>query len=310
MSNSRDDNSALIPSEVRELIEESRTVQDWLDRLASHESDASPEVFARVRKDYEGRLEQAASSLARHRSELASSLETRQSELAQLQDDRDSQAADLEEARLRHVVGEYTDERWAEVKESVEGSLSDLTELLDMEEGAVAELAAIVASIDEGRIPTVSLDSAQAVEDAPAEDAGDAADQVDVAVAGDAAPGDDERDDVEAAGESRSAGEPDEQPTGTGEAEADDDAVADVIEAESEGEDAVSDDSSVEITVEPTQDEPEGAPVSASADAEDADEGGDYLDELEFLESLSLDDSDRFDAVSAMLDEEDSDKKK
>lgn len=33
-------------------------------------------------------------------------------------------------------------------------------------------------------------------------------------------------------------------------------------------------------------------------------EEGEYLDELEFLESLSLEEADRFDAVSAMLDEE------
>ena len=37
----------------------------------------------------------------------------------------------------------------------------------------------------------------------------------------------------------------------------------------------------------------------------DPSSNGDYLDELEFLESLSLDDADRFDAVSAMLDDDD-----
>jgi hypothetical protein len=35
------------------------------------------------------------------------------------------------------------------------------------------------------------------------------------------------------------------------------------------------------------------------------DEPDEFMDELEFLESLSLDDADNFDAVSAMLDEED-----
>ena len=33
-------------------------------------------------------------------------------------------------------------------------------------------------------------------------------------------------------------------------------------------------------------------------------DSGDFMDELEFLESLSLDDADNFDAVSAMLDED------
>jgi len=36
------------------------------------------------------------------------------------------------------------------------------------------------------------------------------------------------------------------------------------------------------------------------------DVAGDYLDELEFLESLSLEEAERFDAVSAMLDEDES----
>jgi chromosome segregation protein len=52
------------------------------------------------------------------------------------------------------------------------------------------------------------------------------------------------------------------------------------------------------------------AATAAKSGAKDKEGGeaegdeGEYLDELEFLESLSLEESDRFDAVSAMLDEE------
>lgn len=43
---------------------------------------------------------------------------------------------------------------------------------------------------------------------------------------------------------------------------------------------------------------------TAKGSGETEGDDGEYLDELEFLESLSLEESDRFDAVSAMLDEE------
>lgn len=302
MSNSRDDNSALIPTEVRDLIEESRTVQDWLDRLASHESDASPEVFDRVREDYNGRLEKATERLAQHRSELAGSLDTRRSELESLQGDRDSQAADLEEARLRHMVGEFTDDQWGELSHSIEGSLAELSELLEMEEGAVAELAAIVTSIDEGRLPSVTTEPAAAAPDVTEEP-----------VVEDTVEGDDD-----IVGEDVSS-EP--EPARVDETEAMEDETSKdeppVVEATAESEESVdgaaeevAEEVTEEITVEATDDGPDGAPPAEAVAEGDADEGGDYLDELEFLESLSLDEADRFDAVSAMLDEDDPEKKK
>lgn len=52
--------------------------------------------------------------------------------------------------------------------------------------------------------------------------------------------------------------------------------------------------------------EPVSSEVSEGAEegSEGAEEGDEFLDELEFLESLSLDDTDSFDAVSRMLEDE------
>ncbi|NNK47605.1 MAG: hypothetical protein HKP01_01890, partial [Gemmatimonadetes bacterium] len=63
-------------------------------------------------------------------------------------------------------------------------------------------------------------------------------------------------------------------------------AHADWVEAE-----VVGDETSEDLDV------VEPAPEAAASD--------EFMDELEFLESLSLDDAENFDAVSAMLDEED-----
>ncbi len=49
--------------------------------------------------------------------------------------------------------------------------------------------------------------------------------------------------------------------------------------------------------------QPEQEPVRAEVETE-AEQGDEFLDELAFLESLSLDDADSFDAVSRMLEEE------
>ena len=49
---------------------------------------------------------------------------------------------------------------------------------------------------------------------------------------------------------------------------------------------------------------PAGVDAAVDKDAESGSSDEEYLDELEFLESLSLDEADRFDAVSAMLDDD------
>jgi hypothetical protein len=98
-----------------------------------------------------------------------------------------------------------------------------------------------------------------------------------------------------------------------------------------EAAETIQEDVQAEVTAEAVQEEPPkaaeetppkeaekiAAAAATSASAADeavkdpeaaGEEEGEYLDELEFLESLSLEESDRFDAVSAMLDEEESGK--
>lgn len=285
MSKPADSAGSVVPSEVRELIEESRTIQGWIDRLSSHADEARPEVFERVRADYSSRLGGVTGKLARYRSDLVERLESRQSEVTSLRDDRDSHAAELEEARLRHAVGEFSDARWEDRRGSIEESLGELDALLEIEESAVAELSGIISSIGEAGTPAVDV--------APAPEI--VVEGLDVGAVEEEM----EPEPVEAV------------------AEAVEDAGAEAEEADAEGELVASlGDEPAEASddfVEDVEAEEEEAPVAASeapaqpvtlVDAEDDEAGGEYLDELEFLESLSLDEADRFDAVSAMLDEE------
>jgi len=288
MSKPSDSAGFVVPAEVRELIEESRTIQGWMDRLSSHAGAARPEVFERVRADYQGRLDGVNGKLARHRADLEGRLDARRSEVESLRSDRDSHQAELEEARLRHAVGEFSDSRWEDRRGSIEESLGELDALLEVEEGAVAELSGIIESIGEGGTPVpgvaVMAEPEIVVEglEVEIESGLGTEEEVDERDEADEGP----EPEVEAAAEAEVAGGPD------------------ALAEESEEED--SDASELEEEDEPAVASAERPARAHLVDAGDEDEeaGGEYVDELEFLESLSLDEADRFDAVSAMLDEE------
>ncbi|MCG8467397.1 MAG: hypothetical protein MJB57_04205 [Gemmatimonadetes bacterium] len=269
MGDKKSDASAIIPSQVRELIRDSQRIQGWVDRLSEHSEAARPEVFAKVRADYDERLSKVNADLSEHRMQLIESLEMRRSEVESLRTDRDEHQAELEEAKLRHAVGEYDDREFGRRRDTIKEALDGLDELLEQEEGTVTELDDIIASIGGAGGPRLVVDRA---EPAPAEgrpiDTSPPAD-ADVATTARAPDGGEDVASVEAPASEAPAAPP---------AGADEPA---------------------EATVEspPAED-----PTSTDGD------GGEYLDELEFLESLSLGDSDRFDAVSAMLDDEESGK--
>jgi len=246
MADKKNNDSAVIPSEVRELIQESQKIQGWVERLADHSAEARPEVFDKVRQDYDKRLQAVNGQLSQHRVQLEGSLETRRGEVESLRSDRDEHQAELEEAKLRHAVGEFGDSEWKKRQGNISESLDALDELLEEEESTVSELDAIIGSIGSAG-PRLVVD---------------------------------EIEDAASGAEPHAAEEPAEERT---EPEPAVDAVAAAVEDQT-------------ATLETSE---------SQSESDDADAGGEYLDELEFLESLSLGDSDRFDAVSAMLEDED-----
>lgn len=285
MSKPSDSAGSVVPAEVRELIEESRTIQGWMDRLSSHAGDARPEVFERVQSDYQARLDGVTGKLARHRTDLVGRLDARRSEVESLRSDRDSHQAELEEARLRHAVGEFSDSRWEDRRSSIEESLGELDALLEVEEGAVSELSGIIDNIGEGGTPATGV-AAMAEAEIVVEGL-----EVDLESAIDA-----EETEVEE--------EPDIEEEPEAEVEAVAEAGPEEPESELEEEASEPEEEAEEPAVASAERPAATPPVDAGDDDADEEPGGEYLDELEFLESLSLDEADRFDAVSAMLDEE------
>lgn len=123
-------------------------IQGWVGKLPDHSDDSYPDVLERVKSDYSGRLNGVAGNLKKHRPELLTSLADRRRTVESLQSDRDSHTNDLEEVRIRHAVGEFSEEQWDSRRAKIETSIDKVAAVLSVEEDAVAELATVVDSVD------------------------------------------------------------------------------------------------------------------------------------------------------------------
>ncbi|HKK28591.1 MAG TPA: hypothetical protein VKB18_10945 [Gemmatimonadota bacterium] len=314
-----------IPEEITELLEKRSTFREWLDRLEGREEGVRAEVYERVRGDYLERLSGVEEELAGHREELESSLARCRERVDSLEEERDERAADLEEAELRHAVGEYADEEWDELRGEHEAALAELEGRLEEERSATARFEEILAELDQGRAVEAGGEP-EAQEAAAEEDAGAAEPETDE-------PGAEEPRTAELEGAS---GGSDEEPAFAGEVEAGGPDGADreaeafgsgfgAVTAFGEEPEAEADETEVAEADEPEAARPAdedreaedevlaflSGETAGASDAADRDsgaeklegEGEDFEDELDFLESLSLDDPSSLDTLSLLLDD-------
>lgn len=290
----------VVPEAVRQLLEKRSTYREWLSRLDEVGGKYRSEVAERVRVDYEARLDGVGEELAEHRHDLAASLERRRARLDELTEAFERHSAELEEAELRFQVGEFDDATWEETREKLAESIEGIEGELDEARSAVGELERVLGELGGGNGSEGSAAPDRARTKAPAAAADPpAATEVREAVeatetsgagegdAAEAAPDAGVKAQVEARDEATEVDEADEADEAAEAAEA-----AEVAEAE---EADVTADAEVAARVASSTERTSDAPDGASED---------YLDELEFLESLSLDDPDSFDAVSRMLEDE------
>lgn len=308
---------AVVPEEVTRLLEERAKVQGWLERLVEHRGEATPDVFRKVETDYRERLEGVNGQLSSHRTDLEASLGRHRERVDDLEADREGRARELEEAKLRHAVGEYDDQTWERRREEGEAAIAGLDERLAEARSALQELSGVLAALPggdgarggggregrEGAGPGGAAVATPEREPAAGPARTTAAREAEPRRrSGDRRP--EERRSPEGGGGAALAG-------GAGVARADAEAAgpgtmdAGAMDAETMGAGTAGAEAA-----EPETAEADGAPVSeAEGDDSFADEDrhrtdADFMDELEFLESLSLEDAERFDAVSAMLEGE------
>jgi len=229
----------VIPKEIVRLLDRRATLGGWLAKLNELRETVRPEVYEKVRGDYEERLRAQETELAAHRSDMEAALAERRARVLRLEADRDERAAELEEAELRFAVGEFKEGEYEKRKEQHDRTLAQLDAELEADRAALAKLDEVVGVLS------------RLGEETPG------------AGTGPLAPG---------------ALPPVAEPPVGQEPEA---VEPEAVES-----------AETEAVEEPRE--------KARAVADDAD----FLDDLEFLESLSLDDAAGFDTMSTLLDEE------
>jgi uncharacterized coiled-coil protein SlyX len=301
----------VIPEAIQALLEKRGTFQDWLSRLDELGTDFRPEVAEKVRSDYRGRLTEVESELAGHRTELESALAERSEAVDQIAGRHDAHAAELEETELRHAVGEFDDEEWEKRRGEQQARLDELEADLTAQRSAVGSLQTVLGELTGGA--TAAASGAAAEAEVVAESEPPIPDELVATEDEWPEPGGDETLDVESADDLDAwMTQPlDEVEPGTEVEEAVEDVAraelvdADVVETDFADAEFV-DAEVVDADAESAEAEKPEAP-SETEPAADEREPAEFMDELEFLESLSLDEPDNFDAVSAMLDEDDGD---
>jgi hypothetical protein len=305
------DGGHVIPEAIQGLLEKRGTFQEWLSRLEELGSEFRPEVADKVRSDYAGRLAAVETELEGHRSELESVLADRTEAVEKVANQHDARSAELEETQLRHVVGEFDDEEWELRRAEHQAEIDELEAELNTQRSAVEALDTVLAELS-GAGPGPAVVESVATEktaDIPeteeaeeqeaadeqvlAEESGDSADAWMTQPFDEAEPGTDQEEDVEDVEGVEDVVTAEMVETDVVESEY---ANAEYVEAEVVDVDAgLAEETEAE---EPETLESEAEPAAEQGEAEE------FTDELEFLESLSLDDPETFDAVSALLDED------
>lgn len=268
--------SDAIPPQINDLLDRRATYIQWLARLDEVGEEARQEVVERIRADYESRLREVRSELGDHHDELADSLEDRTSRVGGLEEEREEQLARREEAEIRHKVGEYDEDEWETRRQELDRSIQELERELDRERDAISELETALEAMEE---PPAAAPAPEGVagtlgSERPrltlVEDEGEAEAQESAGEEPESVTAGEE----EAASRERDAGPGDEAGTA-----------------------APAEDTS------PESPERESRPERPESESREREAPDGAYDELEFLESLSLEDADQFDAVSAMLEE-------
>ncbi len=134
--------------DLKTLLEERQTVTQWLARLSQADDGASDLVRSKVRDDYDTRLAAVSKQLEGFADELRATLSKETAKQASLSKKGDSADTRLGEAKLRHAVGEYDDDRWNKIRSEIQGESENARKELKVVEVEVARLKDVLSSID------------------------------------------------------------------------------------------------------------------------------------------------------------------
>ncbi len=126
---------------IEKLLEERSQYEQWLARL--NDAGAPDSVRARVRTDYESRLDNVMAQLRAHESTIADALSRHHTDRERLETRESELLETLAEAEVRHAVGEYDDKQWNEISGAQKKSLNELNGELDKVRSEIARLSEV-----------------------------------------------------------------------------------------------------------------------------------------------------------------------
>ncbi len=154
--------------EIERLLDERRQVEQWLERLDTATDKTPHQVRAKVRSDYQERLDAIFGQLQGFRDELTEALDQQKRRRDDLVKQEAEASETLAEAELRHGVGEFDKDKWSELRGEILQSVDSVREDLKAVEEEIAGLEEAVASVAEPSAGAQVPDQ----EEAPAEVSG------------------------------------------------------------------------------------------------------------------------------------------
>jgi chromosome segregation ATPase len=163
--------------EVFELLARRAQVQGWIQRLEENAEAANERIVARVRADYQARLQETVDRLMEHRSAVQSRFEHATEQLAEAEREAEALADELEEARLRNLIGELNDARWSEQRKQLDARVEEAADREAAAREEVSRLGELLAQIEEreetdvapaaaaGPAPAEGMDDSEDIED-------------------------------------------------------------------------------------------------------------------------------------------------
>jgi ribosomal protein L40E len=130
------------------LVAQRTQLQGWLDRLAAHADEMPEHVVERVRNDYLQRLQRVTEELSDHLDSLRHELARHEGELGDARQQQTDAVDGLAELKLRHVIGELTDEEWDGRRPELEQAVADAEETYERLAAEADRLRELVASVE------------------------------------------------------------------------------------------------------------------------------------------------------------------
>src|SRR5215469_16440747 len=93
---------------IAALLQERQRYEQWLAALDARRATTPPNVYSKVRTDYEGRLSRVIDELGGRTAELQQVVNALSTQVASLQDEETAKRDQQAEAELRAAVGEYS----------------------------------------------------------------------------------------------------------------------------------------------------------------------------------------------------------